>query len=113
MKHIYRNIALGVALLPMAAWAQVEEEYTDSVASQVNVAFRTVSEADLMGGISTVNMVELSKKNYSTDSLDVMDAFVGGYNGRCRDDYHQAWPQRWLEGQCTWKCFPLCTKELS
>ena len=82
MKHIYRNIALGVALLPMAAWAQVEEEYTDSVASQVNVAFRTVSEADLMGGISTVNMVELSKKNYSTDSLDGMDAFVGGYNGQ-------------------------------
>ena len=47
MKHIIKNIALGAALLPVAAVAQTEKEYTDSVASQVNVAFRTVNEADL------------------------------------------------------------------
>ncbi|QVJ82144.1 TonB-linked outer membrane protein, SusC/RagA family [Prevotella sp. khp1] len=82
MKHIIKNIALGAALLPVAAVAQTEKEYTDSVASQVNVAFRTVNEADLMGGVSTVNMVEQAKKDYTTYSLDGMDALVGGYNGQ-------------------------------
>lgn len=82
MKHIIKNIALGAALLPVAAVAQTEKEYTDSVASQVNVAFRTVNEADLMGGVSTVNMIEQSKKDYTTYSLDGMDALVGGYNGQ-------------------------------
>ena len=82
MKQIYKNIALGMALLPVAAWAQTEAEYTDSVASQVNVAFRTVSEADLMGGVSVVNMVEQTKKDYSTYSLSNMQALVGGYNGQ-------------------------------
>ena len=82
MKHIIKNIALGAALLPVAAVAQTEKEYTDSVASQVNVAFRTVNEADLMGGVSTVNMVEQAKKDYTPYSLDGMDALVGGYNGQ-------------------------------
>lgn len=82
MKHIIKNIALGAALLPVAAVAQTEKEYTDSVASQVNVAFRTVNEADLMGGVSTVNMIEQTKKDYTTYSLDGMDALVGGYNGQ-------------------------------
>lgn len=82
MKHIIKNIALGAALLPVAAGAQTEKEYTDSVASQVNVAFRTVNEADLMGGVSTVNMIEQAKKDYTTYSLDGMDALVGGYNGQ-------------------------------
>ena len=82
MKHIIKNIALGAALLPVAAVAQTEKEYTDSVASQVNVAFRTVNEVDLMGGVSTVNMIEQAKKDYTTYSLDGMDALVGGYNGQ-------------------------------
>ena len=82
MKHIIKNIALGAALLPVVAVAQTEKEYTDSVASQVNVAFRTVNEADLMGGVSTVNMIEQAKKDYTTYSLDGMDALVGGYNGQ-------------------------------
>ena len=82
MKHIIKNIALGAVLLPVAAVAQTEKEYTDSVASQVNVAFRTVNEADLMGGVSTVNMIEQAKKDYTTYSLDGMDALVGGYNGQ-------------------------------
>lgn len=82
MKHIIKKIALGAALLPVAAVAQTEKEYTDSVASQVNVAFRTVNEADLMGGVSTVNMIEQAKKDYTTYSLDGMDALVGGYNGQ-------------------------------
>ena len=35
-----------------------------------------------MGGVSTVNMIEQAKKDYTTYSLDGMDALVGGYNGQ-------------------------------
>lgn len=79
MKQIY-NIALGMALLPMAAMAQDDADYTDSIAnSKVNVAFRTVDKSDLMGGVSSINMVELTHKNYTTYSLDNMQAYVGGF----------------------------------
>lgn len=49
--------------------------------SLVNVAFGTVAKEDLLGAVSTVNMTELIKKNYSTYSLDGLENFVGGYNG--------------------------------
>ena len=65
MKHIYKTVALGMALLPMAAWAQDDADYNDSLANKVNVAFRTVDKSDLMGGVSSVNMVELTHKNYT------------------------------------------------
>jgi TonB-linked SusC/RagA family outer membrane protein len=48
----------------------------------VNVAFRTVDKSDLMGGVSSINMVELTHKNYTTYSLDNMQAYVGGYTGQ-------------------------------
>jgi TonB-linked SusC/RagA family outer membrane protein len=49
--------------------------------SLVNVAFGTVAKEDLLGAVSTVNVSELIKKNYSTYSLDGLESFVGGYNG--------------------------------
>lgn len=82
MKHIYKTVALGMALLPMAAWAQDDADYNDSLANKVNVAFRTVDKSDLMGGVSSVNMVELTHKNYTTYSLDHMDSYVGGFNNQ-------------------------------
>lgn len=82
MKHIYKTVALGMALLPMAAWAQDDADYNDSLANKVNVAFRTVDKSDLMGGVSSINMVELTHKNYTTYSLDHLDSYVGGYNGQ-------------------------------
>lgn len=49
--------------------------------SLVNVAFRKVNAQDITGGVSTVNMTELTKKNYNTYSLDNMQGYVGGFNG--------------------------------
>ena len=64
MKHIYKAIALGMALLPTAAMAQDDADYVnDSLNNKVNVAFRTVDKSDLMGGVSSINMVELTHKN--------------------------------------------------
>ena len=47
----------------------------------VQVAYRQVAENDLMGGVSSVNVEDLMKKNYFTYSLDNMQAYTGGYNG--------------------------------
>lgn len=82
MNQIYKTIALGMAMLPMAAMAQDDADYTDSLANKINVAFRTVDKRDLMGGVSSINMIDLNHKNYSTEELDHMDAYVGGYNNQ-------------------------------
>jgi hypothetical protein len=34
-----------------------------------------------LGGVSVVNVEELTKKNYNTYSLDNMQAYIGGWNG--------------------------------
>ncbi|RVT74888.1 SusC/RagA family TonB-linked outer membrane protein [Flavobacterium sufflavum] len=47
----------------------------------VQVAFKKVQESELLGGVSYVNLPEILKKNYSTYSLDGLQAFVGGFNG--------------------------------
>ncbi len=47
----------------------------------VQVAFRKVKDKDLVSGISYVNLPEILDKNYTTYSLDGLQAFVGGYNG--------------------------------
>lgn len=69
-------ILFTVSLLnTVAAYAQ---ETRDSL---VNVAFRTIAQNDLLGGVSSVNVAELLKKNYGTYSLDNLQSFVGGYTG--------------------------------
>lgn len=47
----------------------------------VNVAFESVNRTDLLGGISTVNITNLLKKNYATYSLDNLQCLVSGYTG--------------------------------
>ncbi|HLR26976.1 MAG TPA: SusC/RagA family TonB-linked outer membrane protein [Fodinibius sp.] len=49
--------------------------------STIQTAFRKVSEEDLMGGISVVNVPEIMEKNYMAYSLENMQAFAGGFNG--------------------------------
>ncbi|MFW5754182.1 MAG: SusC/RagA family TonB-linked outer membrane protein [Marinilabiliaceae bacterium] len=48
---------------------------------EVQVAFREVNENDLLGGISYVNIPEKMEKNYTTNSLEGMNAYVGGFHG--------------------------------
>jgi TonB-linked SusC/RagA family outer membrane protein len=54
------------------------QEQKDSL---VNVAFGTVAKNDLLGAVSTVNVSELMKNNYTTYCLDGLQSFIGGYNG--------------------------------
>lgn len=47
----------------------------------VQVAFRKVERRDLMGDVQAVNLGQIMEKNYTTYSLDNLDAFISGFNG--------------------------------
>ena len=53
-------------LAAMVSTANAQNDYPDSVANKVNVAFKAVDKQDLLGGVASVNMVELAKKDYTT-----------------------------------------------
>ncbi|MCH5237041.1 MAG: SusC/RagA family TonB-linked outer membrane protein [Muribaculaceae bacterium] len=58
------------------------QENDMSAVDTIPVAFRSVSETEVMGGISTVNVAELQRKSYSDYSLSDMQALVTGYDGQ-------------------------------
>lgn len=84
MKQIHKNtiLSIGLFLTSMSLSAQESNVNVDSLDTKVNVAFRTVEQSELMGGVSSVNMEELTQKSYSLYSLDNMQSLVGGYTGQ-------------------------------
>ena len=49
---------------------------------EVQIAYRKVDKDDIIaGGVSYVDLPEILDKNYTTYSLDGLNAFVGGFNG--------------------------------
>ena len=73
MKYIQAKFILCamLAVSPMFVSAQATDwNETDSLANEkdpmVQVAFRKVAQKDLLGGVSVVNVEELTKKNYNT-----------------------------------------------
>ena len=49
---------------------------------EVQIAFRKVDKENIIaGGVSYVDVPEILEKNYTTYSLDGLNAFVGGFNG--------------------------------
>ena len=84
MKHIKRNIFLFAmfAVAPLAVNAQTTDDADSTVVKKkVHVAFRDKDADHLLGGISYVDMEELSKKDYTMSSLEDMMGLVGGWNG--------------------------------
>ena len=49
--------------------------------SLVQTAFGTTAREDVLGGVSSVNVSELLKKDYYVNSLDDLSALVSGYSG--------------------------------
>ena len=78
MNKISKNL---LALLAICAAVPVSAQETAEDSTLVNVAFHKVAKQDIMGGVSTVNVRELTEKNYNTYSLDNMQGYVSGYNG--------------------------------
>lgn len=89
MKHIQIKSILCAALaasVALPATAQEQQvELNDSLAAKddgmVQVAFRSVAQEELLGGVSFIDMDELTKKNYNTYTLDNLQGYVGGWNG--------------------------------
>ena len=84
MKNIKANIFLFamLAVSPMTVNAQTADDADSTVVKKkVHVAFRDKDADHLLGGISYVDMEELSKKDYTMSSLEDMYALVGGWNG--------------------------------
>ena len=80
MKHIQKKLLL----LALASMSQSAKELMDSLSisgEQTQVAYRKVASKDMLGGVSTVNVEELMKKNYYTSTLNNMQGYVGGWNG--------------------------------
>ena len=46
----------------------------------VQVAFNTVDKADILGGVSTVNIANRLQSNYATTSLDNLSSYIPGYH---------------------------------
>ena len=84
MKKIKTNIFLFAMLAAssMTANAQTAADADSTVAKKkVHVAFRDVDASHLLGGVSYVDMEELSKKDYTMSSLEDLNGLVGGWNG--------------------------------
>lgn len=88
MKHIYKGLvfcaALAFANTPAAAQetlADLVEAIQTDTQPKVQVAFRSVDRNDLLGGVSVIDMKEMSEKAYSNNSLGFVDNAVGGFNG--------------------------------
>lgn len=79
MKKIIINLCnvlfFSISLLNVVSLQAQEKDST------VNVAFGTIAKQDMLGAVSTVNVSDLMKKDYSTYSLDGIQSFIGGYNG--------------------------------
>ena len=72
-----------LALIPLSVFAQLETEVDSSKMdnSLVQVAFRTVEQQNLLGGVSVVDVEDLMTRAYSLNSLYYLDAMVGGVDG--------------------------------
>lgn len=88
MKHIKLGFIFYAMLFcfPLLLEAQtVTENETDSINTSkdqlVQVAFRKVAQSNILGGVSVVNLEEITKKNYNIYSLDNLQAYIGGWNG--------------------------------
>lgn len=88
MKHIFIGLTICIvfALNVFQLYAQqelpeTEELKTDTVQKMVEVAFRSINEKDLLGGISVIDVDEMSKKAYSSTSYAFVENVVGGMNG--------------------------------
>ena len=81
------NIKTNIFLFAMMASSltvnaqTVDEGDSLVVKKKVHVAFGEKDAEHLLGGISYVDMEELSKKDYTMSSLEDMYALVGGWNG--------------------------------
>lgn len=85
-KYIGLVICIAFAFNVSKTAAQVDLAGTetlknDTIHKKVEVAFRSMDEKDLMGGISVIDVEEMTKKAYTSTSFGFVENLVGGING--------------------------------
>ena len=78
MRRNIRKCCVFLIVLISGLSTAYAQENTDTL---VNVAFKTVAKRDLIVPAASVNITELLKKSYSTNSLDNLGSFIAGYTG--------------------------------
>ena len=53
----------------------------DTIDNKVEVAFRSINQRDLLGGVSVIDVEEMTKKAYTTYSLNFVENLIGGVSG--------------------------------
>lgn len=88
MKHIYKELVFCTVLFFAHIHIVAQEMLPDLVVAakadtlqKVQVAFRSIDQSDLLGGISVIDMKKMSEKAYTNYSLSLVDNVVGGFNG--------------------------------
>lgn len=88
MKQIYIGLAICIVFVFNVLQAAAQLGYTDTltlendtVYKKVEVAFRTMDEQDLLGGVSVIDVEEMTNKAYTTYSLNFVENLIGGVNG--------------------------------
>lgn len=76
----YTKSVMAFSLAAIASVSANAQTVADT--AEVKVAFGSKAKSELLGGISAVDMKDLTQKNYNTYSLDALQAYVGGYNGQ-------------------------------
>ena len=86
MKHIYIGLIFCICFLlnfskATAQYGEILSWENDTIDNKVEVAFRTMNERDLLGGVSVIDMEEMTEKAYTTYSLNFVENLVGGMSG--------------------------------
>lgn len=88
MKYIYIAQIFCIFFVINVVRINAQSSYTDvlswgddTIQNKVEVAFRTVNERDLLGGISVIDVEEMTNKAYTTYSLNFVENLIGGVNG--------------------------------
>ena len=84
----YKGV-LPFALFAMSFQTVCAQEAANNDTSKVNVAFRTMDQRDLLGGVSVIDMKGLVDKANTSNSLEFVDNVVGGFSGNIwgNDEY--------------------------
>lgn len=88
MKQIYIGLAICIVFVFNVVQVAAQLGYTDEAAlendtlhKKVEVAFRTMDKQDLLGGVSVIDVEEMTEKAYTTYSLNFVENVTGGVNG--------------------------------
>lgn len=88
MKQRYIGLAICIVFVFNALQAVAQFGITDEMSlendtlhKKVEVAFRTMDRQDLLGGVSVIDVEEMTEKAYTTYSLNFVENMIGGVNG--------------------------------